>query len=230
MISAREDASSYRASVVVGVLIAINAAVFLYELVLSGSAIAEGEALREFIARWGLIPREFLREIATPGATRQIAWLTPFSSMFVHAGLVHLACNLLYLWVFGSEIESRLGHGRFLLFYLVCGLAAAASQIASDPGSYVPMVGASGAISGLLGAYAISYPGRRLRLLSPRVFVPAAPLLVVWIVIQVLTGIQIQSAEEGGAAWWAHVGGFAAGIALARSMRARLALGSDPRS
>jgi membrane associated rhomboid family serine protease len=230
MISASEDAPAHPTALVVGVLIAINAVVFLHELVLSGSAIAEGEALREFIATWGLIPREFLREIAAPGATRQVVWLTPFSSMFVHAGLVHLASNLLYLWVFGSELEGRLGHGRFLGFYLVCGLAAAAIQIASDPGSYVPMVGASGAISGLLGAFAISYPGRRLRLLSPRVFVPAAPLLVVWIVIQVLTGIHVQSAEEGGAAWWAHVGGFAAGIALARSMRARLAPCSNPRS
>jgi membrane associated rhomboid family serine protease len=91
------------------------------------------------------------------------------------------------------------------------------------------MVGASGAVSGLIGAYAISYPGRRLRLLSPRVFVPAAPLLIVWIVIQVLSGIQLQTAEEGGAAWWAHAGGFAAGIVLARSLRARLALGSNPR-
>jgi membrane associated rhomboid family serine protease len=229
MISAREDAPSRQTAVVVGGLIAINAIVFLYELVLSGSAFSDGEALREFTGSWGLIPREFLREIAAPGATRQVVWLTPFSSMFVHAGLVHLASNLLYLWVFGSEIEDRLGHGRFLVFYLACGLAAAAIQIASDPGSYVPMVGASGAISGLLGAYAISYPGRRLRLLSPRVFVPAAPLLIVWIVIQVLAGIHIQSAEEGGAAWWAHVGGFAAGIALARSMRDRLALCSNPR-
>ena len=92
------------------------------------------------------------------------------------------------------------------------------------------MIGASGAISGLLGAFAVSYPRRRLRLRSPRVWVPAAPLLVVWIVIQVLSGIHAQSAEEGGAAWWAHVGGFAAGIALARSMRARLALRSHPSS
>jgi membrane associated rhomboid family serine protease len=229
MIPAREDAPSRPAAVVVGGLIAANAVVFLYELVLSGGAFAEGEALREFFARWGLIPREFLREIATPGATGQVIGLTPFSSMFVHAGLVHLVSNLLYLWVFGSEIEARLGHGRFLIFYLLCGLAAASIQIASDPGSYIPIVGASGAISGLLGAYAIFYPGRRLRLLSPRVSVRAALLLIVWIVIQVLTGIHAQSAEEGGAAWWAHVGGFAAGIALARLLRARLALRSNPR-
>jgi membrane associated rhomboid family serine protease len=227
MIPVDESAPSRRTSVVVGVLIAVNVVVFLYELVLSGGASAEGEALHEFIARWGLIPREFLREIAAPGATHQIVWLTPFSSMFVHAGLVHLASNLLYLWVFGGEIEDRLGHGRFLVFYLACGLAAGAIQIASDPGSYVAVIGASGAISGLLGAFAVSYPRRRLQLRSPRVFIPAAPLLVVWIVIQVLSGIHAQSAEEGGAAWWAHVGGFAAGIALARSMRARLALPSQ---
>ncbi len=230
MITAREMAPSRPTAIVVGGLIAANAIVFVYEMVLSGSAFAEGEALREFIASWGLIPREFLREIAAPGATRQVVWFTPFSSMFVHAGLVHLASNGLYLWVFGREIEDRLGHGRFLIFYLACGLAATAIQIASDPGSYVPIVGASGAISGLLGAFAVSYPRRRLRLRSPRVWVPAAPLLVVWIVIQVLSGIHAQSAEEGGAAWWAHVGGFAAGIALARSMRARLAVRSHPSS
>ena len=150
MISASEAAPSHQTSVVVGVLIAVNAVVFLHELVLSGGASAEGEALREFIATWGLIPREFLREIAAPGATSQIVWFTPLSSMFLHAGLVHLASNLLYLWVFGGEIEDRLGHGRFLVFYLACGLAAGAIQIASEPGvpvqtGHVCVFGSSGA-------------------------------------------------------------------------------------
>ena len=127
----------------------------------------------EFVATWGLVPREFLREIADPGATRQVVWFTPISSMFLHGGLIHLASNLLYLWVFGAEIEEWLGGFRFLAFYLACGLAASGFQIASNPDSYVATIGASGAISGVLGAYVVSYPHRRLRLRWPPVPIPA---------------------------------------------------------
>lgn len=222
-----EDARPHRAPVAVGALIAVNAIVFLYEMILSGGPAADGAAVSEFVATWGLVPREFLREIADPGATRQVVWFTPISSMFLHGGLIHLASNLLYLWVFGAAIEEWLGGSRFLAFYLACGLAASGFQIASDPDSYVAMIGASGAISGVLGAYVVSYPHRRLRLRWPPVPIPAIFFLLVWIVIQVLSGFDYLPAEEGGAVWWAHTGGFLAGIALTRSMRARFSVAHD---
>ncbi len=225
-----EDAPARNVSVVVLSLAAVNAAVFLYEMILSGTADAEGRELAEFIATWGLVPREFLREIADPGATHQIIWLTPISSMFLHAGLLHLAGNLLYLWVFGSVIEAVLGRRRFLAFYLGCGLIAAAVQVASEPGSYVPVIGASGAVAGVLGAFAVASPRGRLHLLWPPIVVPAIFFLLVWIVIQVLSGVYSPSAEEGGAAWWAHMGGFAAGVAMARWMRARISADSGLRT
>ena len=227
MVRELEDARPFRVPVAVGVLIAVNAIVFVYEMILSGGPAADGAAVGEFVATWGLVPREFLREIADPGATRQIVWLTPISSMFLHGGLIHLASNLLYLWVFGAEIEEWLGGPRFLAFYLVCGLAAAGFQIASNPDSYLAMIGASGAISGVLGAYVVSYPHRRLRLRWPPVPIPAIFFLLVWIVIQVLSGFDYLPAEEGGAAWWAHTGGFLAGIVLTRSMRARFSHAHD---
>ncbi len=210
-----------RTPVAVGALIAVNVIVFLYEMILSCGSAADGAAVGEFVATWGLVPREFLREIADPGATRQVVWFTPISSMFIHGGLIHLASNLLYLWVFGAELEDWLGGRRFLAFYLACGLAASGLQIASNPDSYVATIGASGAISGVLGAYVVSYPHRRLRLRWPPTPIPAAFFLMVWIVIQVLSGFDYLPAKEGGTAWWAHSGGFLAGIALTRSMWAR---------
>jgi len=220
MIVQPEASRPHRFPLAVGGLIAANAIVFGYEMILSGSPAADGAAVGEFVARWGLVPREFLREIADPGATSQVVWLTPLSSMFLHGGLVHLACNLLYLWIFGAEVEHWFGGRRFLAFYLACGLAASGFQIASDPNSYVATIGASGAISGVLGAYVVAYPHRRLRLRWSPVPIPAIFFLLVWFVIQVLSGFDDPSAEEGGSAWWAHTGGFLAGIALAGWMRA----------
>jgi membrane associated rhomboid family serine protease len=223
MVRELEQARPRRAPAAVSALIVVNAIVFLYEMFLSGGPAADGAAVGEFVATWGLVPREFFREIADPGATRQVVWLTPISSMFLHGGLIHLVSNLIYLWVFGAEIEEWLGGSRFLAVYLACGLAASGFQIASDPGSYVAMIGASGAISGLLGVYVASYPHRRLRLRWPPVPIPAIFFLLVWIVIQVLSGFDYLPAEEGEAVWWAHTGGFLTGIALTRSMRGRFA-------
>jgi membrane associated rhomboid family serine protease len=227
MVREFDDARPRRTPIAVGALIAVNAIVFCYEMILSGGPAADGAAVGEFVATWGLVPREFFREIADPGATRQVVWLTPISSMFLHGGLIHLASNLLYLWVFGAEVEDWLGSSRFLVFYLACGLAASGFQVASDPDSYVATIGASGAISGVLGAYVVSYPHRRLRLRWPPIPIPAAFFLLVWIVIQVLTGFDYLPAEEGGTARWAHTGGFLAGIALARSMRAHFCRAHD---
>ena len=212
MIPIRDDLPSRSAPLIVEGLILLNLVAFLYALALDPADTAT------FFDRWGLVPREFLRGVAHPTRTQQVVWFTPLSAMFLHGSLFHMVGNLLYLWVFGTPVEDLLGHARFALFYVACGLVAAAAHLASDPASYVPTLGASGAISGLLGAYAISYPSSRLRLLWPRIRVPAFLFLGLWIALQVFFGIR---ARDAGVAWWAHVGGFAAGMALARSMWVR---------
>jgi membrane associated rhomboid family serine protease len=221
MIPIRDDVPGRGFPLVVACLILVNLLVFLLEVSLVTAEGGGAGALAEFTDTWGLVPREFLRGASQPRATGQIVWLTPIAAMFIHGGLLHLAGNALYLWIFGPRIEDLLGHGRFLLFYLVCGLAASALQIASNPDSYAPIVGASGAISGLLGGYAICYPTGQLRLLWPPLRVPAALFLLAWIVIQILSGLGAGSEASSGIAWWAHVGGFATGMVLVRSMRVR---------
>jgi membrane associated rhomboid family serine protease len=215
MMPIRHDVPSRSVPLIVQVLILLNLVACLYALALDPADTAS------FFDRWGLVPREFLRGAARPTTTQQVIWLTPLSAMFLHGSLLHLAGNLLYLWVFGAPVEDLLGHRRFALFYVACGLVAAAAHLASDPASYVPTLGASGAISGLLGAYAMSYPGGRLRLLWPRIRVPAFLFLGLWIALQMLYGIRARGAGETGVAWWAHVGGFAAGAILVRSMWVR---------
>lgn len=221
MLPMRDDVPGRGAPLVVVCLILANLLVFLLEVSLVAAEGGGAGALAEFTDTWGLVPREFLRGASQSHATGQIVWLTPIAAMFIHGGLLHLAGNALYLWIFGSRIEDLLGHGRFLLFYLVCGLAASAVQVASNPDSYAPIVGASGAVSGLLGGYAISYPTGRLRLLWPPMRVPAALFLLAWIVIQILSGLGAGVEASSGIAWWAHVGGFVTGMALVRSMRVR---------
>lgn len=209
MLPLRDDVARRSAPIAVVALIGANALVF-------GLVLLRGpeEAVALF-ERWGLVPRIFLRSLAGPP---ELGWLTPLSAMFLHVNLLHLAGNALYLWIFGRPIEDLLGWRRFALFYLVCGGAAALIQVAATPASYLPAVGASGAVSGLLGAYAVSYPTGRLRLLWPRVSVPAIAFLFLWIALQVASGVSSFGTSGGGVAWWAHVGGFAAGAALARAM------------
>jgi len=229
MLPMRDDVPGRGAPLVVAGLILANLLVFLLELSLVAAEGGGAGALAEFTDAWGLVPREFLRGASQHHATGQIVWLTPIAAMFIHGGLLHLAGNALYLWIFGSRIEDLLGHGRFFVFYLACGLAAAAVQVASDPGSYAPIVGASGAVSGLLGGYAVSYPTGRLRLLWPPMRVPAALFLLAWIVIQVLSGLGVGVDASSGIAWWAHVGGFFTGMLLVRSMRVRSPIRSRSR-
>jgi membrane associated rhomboid family serine protease len=197
-------------------LIALNVLAFLYELSL-------GEALDVFIMRYGAVPLRFmlagqLEEVST--AERFLPLLT---SMFLHGGWLHLGGNMLYLWVFGDNVEDRLGHGRFVAFYLACGLAAALTQIYVHPSSKIPMVGASGAVAGVLGAYLILFPHARVLALIPILFffqmveLPAALFLVFWFLMQFLSGtISITGTPyvTGGVAWWAHIGGFVCGVAL----------------
>lgn len=217
MVASSGEVRAHGVPLVVSVLCIANAAAFVYEVHLSSGPLTDGGAMGEFVARFGLIPREFLREVAQPGTTAQVVWLTPLTAMFLHGGILHVAGNLLYLWLFGRPIELALGPLRFLALYLAGGLAASGALVASDPSGYVATVGASGAISGVLGAYLVANPRERVRLPGTGVGIPVAAFLVLWIAIQLLSGVGgvgSWSGEGGRVAWWAHAGGFAAGIAL----------------
>jgi len=147
-------------------------------------------------------------------------YLSIFSSMFMHGGFLHLAGNMLYLWIFGNNIEDYLGHIKFLIFYLFCGLLAGVAHLVFNPASQIPTVGASGAISGVLGAYLILYPRARVYVLVPIFYyfttlvLPAGVILVFWFIFQFLSAIPSTALEGGGVAYWAHIGGFVAGFAL----------------
>jgi membrane associated rhomboid family serine protease len=185
-------------------LIAINIAVFLLEL-------SAGEP---FIARWAFIPVDFAQ--APVANTAKI-----FSAMFMHGGWLHLFGNMLFLWIFGDNVEDRLGHATFLVFYLLAGIAATLAQFAIAPHSSVPNVGASGAIAGVLGAYIVMFPQSRVNVLLGRqiVAMPAIIVLGMWIVLQLVSGVGSiaytdESANVGGVAYMAHIGGFAAGLLM----------------
>ena len=188
-------------------LIALNVLFFFVEM--SG-----GEA---FVMQWAFVPRRFL---ANPFADAP----TLFSSMFMHAGWMHLGGNMLYLWIFGDNVEDRFGHVRYLVFYLLCGLAATAAQLFFSVGSSVPNLGASGAIAGVLGAYVLMFPQGRVRVLtySRIAEVPALVVIGLWFALQLFSSVgTLASAERsgGGVAYMAHVGGFVAGLALALVFR-----------
>ncbi len=188
-------------------------------------------ALTRSVCNFGLIPGELLGRLAAgsgfpigPGAACIMqadgAWLSPLTSMFMHGGWLHLLSNLWFLWIFGNNVEDSMGHWRFAIFYLLCGLAAAALQVASNPDSGVPMVGASGAIGGVMGAYVLLYPRVNVHMLIflgffvTTIAVPAVFMLGYWFLLQLLGGFSSLGARGGGVAFWAHVGGFAAGAAL----------------
>jgi membrane associated rhomboid family serine protease len=192
------------AKVTVG-LIAMNAAIFLYQVSLPA------RALNDFVNQWGIVPdRLNLASLVT--------------SMFLHGGWLHILGNMLFLWVFGRNVEDLIGGTRFLILYLLCGVAAAVVQIISNPYSRVPTIGASGAIAGIMGAYLIRFPRTRINILFLFVFIttfeiPAAFLLLYWFVLQFVSGFSALAGSDytgGGVAWFAHVGGFIAGMLLVR--------------
>ena len=164
-----------------------------------------------FIGKWAFVPRRFL---ANPFGD----FLTLFTSIFMHAGWVHLGGNLLYLWIFGDNVEDRFGHIKFTIFYLLCGLAATFAQLAFSLGSNVPNLGASGAIAGVLGAYILLFPQGKVRVLQGQqvIQVPALIVIGMWIVLQFFSGIGsiANTAQTGGVAYMAHIGGFLAGFVL----------------
>ena len=184
------------------VLIVVNVLIFLLEL--SG-----GDA---FIQRWAFVPTRFL---ANPIGD----FPTLFTSMFMHASWVHLLGNMLYLWIFGDNVEDRLGHGLFTVFYILCGLGATFAQLAFSMGSSIPNLGASGAIAGVLGAYLMMFPKGSVNVLVGRVVTRMSALIVIgfWIVLQIFSGIgtlTASSQNEGGVAYMAHIGGFVTGLIL----------------
>src|SRR3954468_6449363 len=185
--------------------------------------------LSRSVCELGLIPGEFLRRLPNGFSipmSRTMAcviegdpsWYTPLTSMFLHGGWFHLIGNMWFLWVFGNNVEDSMGRIRYFFFYIICGLAAAASQTLVNPGSAVPMVGASGAISGVMGAYVVLYPKVRVHMLVilgifiTRIVVPAYLMLGYWFLLQLVGGGL--ASGEGGVAFWAHAGGFVAGAAL----------------
>jgi membrane associated rhomboid family serine protease len=198
-------------------LIALNVLAFLFELTQPS-----GAALQSFIQAWGVVPREYSAFRDLPPTIPLPFWSTLLTSMFLHGGWMHLGGNMLYLWIFGDNLEKVMSSVRFLIFYLVCGLAASFAHIAFGPGSTTPAVGASGAISGVLGGYLVLFPKNRVRVLTRGgiVSVPAIVVLGFWILIQLFNGIgsMVATSETGGVAYMAHIGGFVAGLALVRLM------------
>ncbi len=225
---------------VIYALVAVNVLIALYQLTLNGLDQAV------FTYRYGVIPNELtsgqaflnlrlpgspLQDIATPFPT----WATMFSSMFMHGGLMHLGGNMLFLWVFGDNVEDRFGHFKFLLFYLATGVAAVWAQVFVDPSSQIPMVGASGAIAGVLGAYLLQFPKSRVDTLIMvglimHVRLPALVLIGGWVVMQAFSGLGSLgvSSAGSGVAYFAHLGGFVAGLAATALYLAIARLSTGP--
>jgi membrane associated rhomboid family serine protease len=211
MIPLRDSQPSYSKPVVTTLLVAVNVLVFLFQISL------DPFTRNDFAFYYGLVPDRF-------------HWINVLTSMFLHGGWMHLIGNMMFLWVFGDNIEDALGRFKFLLFYLGCGAAAALAQVAIDPYSRVPMVGASGAIAGVMGAYLIKFPHARVVTLIPvfvfltTIEIPAAFLLLYWFVLQFFSGvgsIADSHAARGGVAFFAHIGGFLAGMALIKLIKSR---------
>lgn len=211
MIPLRDTLKSYSPPVMTVMIITMNVLVFLYQVSLS-----EPE-LNHFIAMYGIVP-DHLR------------YTSLLTSMFLHGGWMHLIGNMWFLWIFGDNVEDILGHEKYLIFYLLCGLAAAGTHVLLNPYSRVPTLGASGAIAGVMGAYYLKFPHARIiSLVMLFVFfttieVPAGFMLIVWFIMQIFSGIGsigYSNISHGGTAWFAHVGGFVAGMILIKVMRTK---------
>ncbi len=219
MIPIRDDAPRFSTPYITYFIIALNALVFLYEALL-GAATPRG--LVAFIYQFGVVPSHITGALGGAGAFHPGAAIVPiFTSMFLHASLLHVAGNMLFLWIFGDNIEDYLGHFKYLLFYLASGFAASFLHILLNLSSRVPSVGASGAIAGVMGGYLILYPRARVLVWFPIIFffyLPAWLMLGYWFAVQFLSGtataIAATSQTSGGVAFWAHVGGFVAGIVM----------------
>ncbi len=222
----RDENETQRAAIVTGTIILLNVAAWIF-IQGAGSTLALASSVCDF----GLIPGELTLSLP-PGTRfpmgenlacatdpgRQVSHLV--TSMFLHGSWMHLLGNMWFLWIFGNNIEDSMGRPRFIAFYVLCGLAAAVAQVLATPGSPIPMVGASGAISGVMGGYLILFPRVRVYAMVPLGFfltsvaLPAWVMLGYWFLIQFVSGLLTASSETGGVAFWAHIGGFVAGVAL----------------
>jgi membrane associated rhomboid family serine protease len=250
-----DDNPTFRRPVVTYALLAT---IFAVWLLVQGAGL-DFHALTGSVCNLGLVPGELTRRAllgsSVPLGTdpegrfwvcsvdaEPVNFITPLTSMFLHGSWGHILGNALYLWIFGNNVEDSMGRGRFLVFYLVSGVAAAAAHVALDPTSPVPTVGASGAISGVMGAYLVLYPHARVRIYFPPIFffrIPAFVVLLIWFGMQVLTGLPqlspLRPDVSGGVAVWAHVGGFVTGRVLAKifedpSLVRRRTLAGDARA
>ena len=223
MIPLRDNNPSRSVPFVNITLIAVNLAVFVYQLFL-------GARLEGFFHAFGVVPRQFFGDL--PSHFLDPGLYLPFlSSQFLHGGVVHLGGNMLFLWIFGDNVEDRLGHLRYLLFYLGAGLMAGAAHAILNAGSPMPSIGASGAIAGVMGAYVVWFPRARVLTLIPLfifiqfVEIPAVFYLGFWFLMQFFSGAlslgDARTSQAGGVAWWAHIGGFAVGLAVGFIVRAR---------
>jgi membrane associated rhomboid family serine protease len=210
----REIIPRQRFPVITAALVVINIAVFVYQVMIQLTLGDTG--LSAFMADFGVVPARL-----TGGALLEPGLVT---SMFLHGGLLHIVSNMLYLLPFGDNVEDRLGHTRYLVFYLLCGIAASLVHVGFNPGSVVPVIGASGAIAGVLGAYLMLVPGGRVRgllflwVIVDTVELPAIVFIGFWFVLQLFNGLAslgVTTNESGGVAFWAHIGGFLAGLLLA---------------
>jgi len=254
VIPLKDNLPTLRRPVVTWALIAVNVIVFLYSIGQTTRTLPDyqGEAtvavagFDEITLEYGFVPCELARSCAHPdlgdasvaggdGSTAQVrvpeqpAWLTLLTAMFMHGGWLHIAGNMLFLWIFGNNVEDAMGRVRFLVFYLFCGLAASLTQFVIDTGSQVPNIGASGAIAGVLGGYVLLYPKARvLTAITLLVFfyvveIPAVFVLLAWFALQVLDGSAalVAPGQSFGVAYFAHIGGFVAGAALVRAFARR---------
>jgi membrane associated rhomboid family serine protease len=223
MFPIRDDVPSRSFPIVTVGLIVVNAIVFLAELAMGA------QGLRAAVFNYGLVP-VFVSNYAAGGDISAGRALFPFfSSMFLHGGFLHLIGNMWYLWIFGDNVEDRLGHVRFLAFYIICGILGNLAHFAFNTGSQVPTIGASGAVAGVLGVYLVSYPRARivvllwLGFLIQFIELPALIVLGFWLILQFINGAfsVVMSSATGGVAWWAHIGGFLGGILIFKLFRPR---------
>ena len=203
------------------ILIALNVLIFLFELSL-------GKHLDELFYRFAVVPAHWMHDVLMMQIG--ISSVVPFfSSMFLHGGWMHLLGNMLFLYIFGDNVEDRFGHVKYIFFYFLCGIAAALTQVYINPTSEIPMVGASGAIAGILGAYVFIFPRAKVTTLIPIFFffqiieLPAFVFLGLWFLIQIFSGMMALGigADAGGVAWWAHIGGFGAGAVMIPLLKKR---------
>jgi membrane associated rhomboid family serine protease len=214
VIPLRDDNPSSTPQVVTIVFIVMCVLVFLWQLSFGP------QGGQRIVYALGVVPASLLGQGQLPPELSLVSpWMTVFTSMFMHGGWMHLIGNMLYLWIFGDNVEDSMGHGRFAVFYLLCGIAAVLAQALPDPSSTIPMIGASGAISGVLGAYLLLYPHARVLVAIPLGFflhtmrIPAGLVLVLWFGLQLFSSAMAQPGQ-GGVAFRAHIGGFVAGMIL----------------